>query len=356
MSENQKDLAVQSYEKKIVTSLREEKYPIPSFVRNKDFLDNLSISGRNVLEISNKFYRDKINKLHENYINDFNAIVIPIIAEKGITSELPEEEIYACLSKYEARITRFIEILQLASKITQESFYDQSLIGESWSLCLNSLDYLPFMLSLGSKKIIILDENFKMDLMFFAALGAMPDVRPIAKAGNIAVPPETYSITLQMMVNNQFQQISIILFKQRFESISRIIPLMSNIGLVVDVKADLDQDFSGLRWVKNSFQYSLFKKKEFLELSRNVKMGGLIIDKSVSPMQVQKIPTLVRSPVNLNIGFEIQKIGTLQYSILQKKDAPPLTYDPMEELICRIPDFVNNLGGGDSTGHKFSTM
>lgn len=352
MANDYKEIATQSYEKKIAMTLLTEKYQIPTYVKNKTFIDNLDLVPTDLINVANKFYKEKITKTFEDYVKKFDELVVPLISEKGLNTDLPEEEIQKLITIYDIKINRFIEVITLYSKIKNESFYDKELIEDGWSLCLNGMEYLPFMLSLGTKKIIILDENFSMNLMAFAEMGAMPDIKPINKVGNIAVPPETYSVNLQFMVGTSFKQVLLVLFKQKFESVCKLLPMMSNISMISDIKSDIDEDFSGLKWVKNSYQYSIFKKREFLELIRNLRIGSLVIDKSVSPMQVQKIPTLVRGSANLNIGFDIHKIGTLQVSILQKKDNVPILYDIYDSVICKASDFY----ASSETTNKFSTM
>ncbi len=339
MSNNQKDLALQSYEKKIATTLREERYEIPSLQKNKPFLDNLRISGNTMAAIGFKFYKEQITKLHDAYINDFNDIIMPLIFEKGLNFEHPEERLGPCIEKYDLKISKIIEKLQIIGRITFESFYDSDLIASNWSLCLDGVENVPFMIALGSKRIIVLDENFNMDLFLFASLGAMPDIRPMQKAGNIDLPENTFSINLQIMMDNEFKQISLLLLKQKLENIQDFLAFMANISLVVDTKAYIDNDFSGLKWIKNSLEYSLFKRKEFLQVVKALKPGGLIIDKSISPMQVQKIQSVMKVNANLNIGYDIHKLGILQYSVVQKKEQiNALAYDSFEGVICKIPD------------------
>ncbi|MFN4150683.1 MAG: hypothetical protein ACK4IX_07045 [Candidatus Sericytochromatia bacterium] len=352
MADNHKEIATQSYEKKIARTLLSEKFQLPIYVKNKSFIDSLDLMPVELVQIANKFYKDRISKVYEEFVNKFDELVVPLISEKGINTELPEEEIQKLIALYDIKINRFIEIITLYSKIKDESFYHKDLIEQGWSLCLNGMAYLPLMMAMGSKRIIVLDESFSMNLMSFAEMGAMPDIKPITKVGNIAVPPETYSVNLQFMVGNSFKQVLLVLFKQKFESISKLIPMMSNISMVGDFKSEIEEDFSGLKWVKNSYQYSLFKRKDFLELFRNLNIGSLVIDKAVSPMQVQKIPTLVKGNANLNIGFDIHKIGTLQYSILQKKDNTPIMYDIYDSVICRASEFHVS----SETANKFSTM
>jgi hypothetical protein len=339
MSKNNKDLALQSYEKKIVNTLREEKFELPAILKNKGLLDNLSITGNSMTVIANKFYKEQINKLHDAYIHDFNEIFMPLVLEKGLAFDIPEEELKICIDKYEAKINAFIEKIQIQGRITREPFFDAEAIKNNWSLCLDGVHTIPFLIALGSTRMIVLDESFNLDLHLFASLGGMPDIRPISKAGNINLPPDTFSINLQIMMNNEFKQVSIILLKQKLEKIETFLGFMENIVLIVDTKSQIDEDFTGLKWIKNSLQYSLFKKKEFLPLARLLKVGGLVIDKSVSPMQVQKISAIMKSSANLNIGYEINKLGTLQYSIMQKTEQiEALTYDSFNGVICKIPD------------------
>jgi hypothetical protein len=349
MLNNNKDLALQSYEKKIVTTLREEKYELPSLQKNKALLDHLAITGNSMTIIANKYYKEQINRLHESYINDFNALFMPLVLDKGLAFDIPEAELQEIIDKYEAKINPFIEKIQIQGRIAREPFFDAEAIKNNWSIGLDGVHTIPFLIALGSTRIIVLDESFNLDLHLFASLGGMPDIRPITNAGDITLPPETYSINLQILMNNEFKQVSIILFKQKLENIDSFLGFMENIVLIVDTKGNIDEDFTGLKWIKNSLQYSLFKKKAFIPLAKILKVGGLIIDKSVSPMQAQKISAMMKSAANLNIGYEINKLGTLQYSILQKKENEPLTFDAFNGVICRIPDV--KLGGG-----KFSTM
>lgn len=341
MSEN-KDLSVQSYERKIVNTLRVEKYPLDSINKNQDFLN--SFQGINdEISWAAKFYKERINKLNESYAKDFEGLVLPSVFEKGMAFDPPEEMIFLLKNKYEKKVTSYIEFLQIISKIRNEAFYNQQLINSGWTVCFNSIDHIPFILGLGSSKVIIFDPNFNMDLHFFVSLGAMPDMRPLPQVGSIMMPPDTYLINLQIMIGTSFKQASIILMKQKAEDIQNIKTFMNNISMIVDTKFNIDDDFSGLKWVKNSFQYSLFKKKDFLDIAKSLQVGGFIIDKSVSPMQVQKIQTLVKSNVNLNIGFELFKLGTTQYSFMQKKENVNIVYDSFEELICKMPDFVSKM-------------
>lgn len=350
MQNEQKDLAVQSYEKKIVTTLRQEKYELNSLKRNKEFLEHLNLTGHNAISLANKFYKEQINKIIESYNEAFSNILLPLVLEKGLSFEAPEEDLRECLDKYDYKILKVIEKIQIANKVQQEAFFDQALISENWGLCLDGIENLPFMLALGVNRIIILDEKFNMDLYFFASLGAMPDIKPITKAGNIDMPPDSYSINLQIMLGTEFKKVSILLLKQKFEQLEKFFSFMVNIGLIVDTKSNIDDDFSGLKWIKNSIKYSVFKKKDFLNIAKVMKVGGLVIDKSVSPMQTQKIQSLTSSSLNLNIGFEINKLGTLQYSIVQKTENSPIAFDVFENTICRIPEFNNKTATG-----KFST-
>lgn len=350
MLNGQKDLAIQSYEKKIVTTLREEKYELNSLKRNKEFLDHLDATGQTAVSLATKFYKDQINKILESYNQEFSEIVLPLVLEKGITFDPPEEQLAECQHKFDFKISKAIEKIQIANKIYQEPFFDAATISENWGLCLDGIENLPLMLSLGVNRIIILDEKFNMDLHFFASLGAMPDIRPIAKAGNIDMPPDSYSINLQIMLGAEFKKVSILLLKQKLENLEKFFSFMVNIGIVVDTKSNIDEDFSGLKWIKNSIKYSVFKQKDFLNIAKVLKVGGLIIDKSVSPMQTQKIQSLNASNLNFNVGFDIYKLGTLQYSIVQKVENAPIAFDTFESTICRIPEFTNK---GSGTG-KFS--
>ncbi len=336
---NNKDLALQSYEKKIVTTLREEKFELPALKKYKGLLEHLSDSGNSMNVIANKFYKEQINKAHDAYINDFNELIMPLVLEKGLAFDMPEADVQAIIDKYEAKIYPFIEKIQIQGRINLEPFFDDETIKKDWSLVLDGVNSVPFLIALGSTKMIVLDEAFNLDLHLFASLGAMPDIRPITKAGNINLPPDTFSINLQIMMNNEFKQVSIILLKQKLENIDSFIGLMENIVLIVDTKGNVNEDFTGLKWIKNSLQYSLFKKKEFLPLAKLLKVGGLVIDKSVSPMQAQNISALMKTNANLNIGYAIHKLGTLQYSILQKtEDIESLTFDTFHNVICKIPD------------------
>ncbi len=348
MVNEQKDLAVQSYEKKIVTTLREEKYELNSLKRNKDFLDHLDISGQNAISLANKFYKEQINKVLESYKQAFNDIVAPLVFEKGVTFDPPEEELKECFDKYDFNLNRVIEKIQICNKIHQEPFFDIVTVADNWGLCLDGIENFPLMLALGVNRIIILDEKFDLNLHFFAALGAMPDIKPISKAGNIDMPPDSYSINLQIMLGTTFKKVSILLLKQKLENLEEFFSFMVNIGLVVDTKYNIDEDFSGLKWVRNSLKHSLFKNKYFLNIAKVMKVGGLIIDKSVSPMQVQKIQTLNSSNLNFNVGFDIYKVGTLQYSIIQKKENSPIAFDTFENTICRIPEFTNKASGNNT--------
>ncbi|MEK7433991.1 MAG: hypothetical protein AABZ74_12715 [Cyanobacteriota bacterium] len=341
MSED-KDLSVQSYEKKIVNTLRAEKYPIEIINKNSDFLNSFQ-GVTDEISWAAKFYKEKINKLAEAYAKDFEALVLPSVFEKGMGFEPPEEMINTLKSRYEKKISGFIEFLQISTKIRTENFYHQPTISTGWTVCFNKVDHIPFLLSLGSSKIIIFDPTFTTDLHFFVSLGAMPDIRPLTQVGNIQMPPETYLINLQVMIGAGFKQASVIVMKQRAEDIQNIKTFMNNIVMIVDTKFENEDDFSGLKWVKNSFQYGLFKKKDFLDIAKSLQIGGVIIDKSVSPMQVQKIQSLIKSNVNLNIGFELFKMGTMQYSFIQKKENVNIVYDAFESLICKMPDFVSNM-------------
>lgn len=339
-----KDLAIQSYEKKIVNTLREEKYELTSLKRNKDFLDGLSIIPDSRISIANKFYKEQIKKINEAYINEFNELILPLVLEKGMSFEPPEDQINECFSKYDLKVSRIIEKIQIFNKLQNEPFYDTKLISESWGICLDGIENFPFMLALGVDKMIVLDEKFDMNLYFFAALGAMPHISPIQKVGNIRLPEQSYSIDLQLMVGTDFKKISILLLKQQLSNLAMFFSIMNNVALILDTKSDIEEDFSGLKWIKNSIQYSLFKRKEFLTLAKLIKENGLILDKSVSPMQVQKIQALMNSGLNLNIGFEINKLGTIQYSIVQKKENIDIVFDSLENVICRIPEVVNTKG------------
>ncbi len=351
--QNEQNLTIQSYEKKIITTLREEKYQLNSLNRNKDFLEHIDISGNNSISLGNKFYNSQITKTIEEYANAFSDIVMPLVLEKGLSFETPEEDLRECMDKYDYKILKIIEKIQIINKIQQEPFFDKNLISDNWGLCLDGIDNLPFMLALGVNRMIILDETFNMNLHFFASLGAMPDIKPISKAGNIDMPPESYNIVLQIMLGTEFKKVSILLIKQKMQKVESFFSFMVNIGLIVDTKSIIEDDFSGLKWIKNSLKYSLFKKKDFLNIAKTMKVGGIIIDKSVSPMQTQKIQSLnMNNNINLNIGFEINKLGTLQYSIIQKKDNIDIVYDSFEDLICKIPDF--NTKGSNS--NKFSTF
>jgi hypothetical protein len=341
MSEN-KDLAIQSYEKKIVNTLREEKYELQSWNKNKNFINSLDTLPISIVNISNKFYKDKLIKLYDSYCHDFSEIILPIIAEKGLTFDVPEDEVRSIMDKYEIKINKIIEKIQISNKIQSENFYDKNLISSSWGLCLDGIDNVPFIMSLGSNRIIVLDENFNLDITFFAMMGAIPDIKPIYSVGNIELPPNTFRINLQLMVGTEFKQVSLIILKQKFENIEKFLSMLNNIGLVVDTKINLEEDFSGLKWIKNSLQYSLFKNKNFLNIAKAVKIGGIVIDKSVSPMQVQKIQSVMKTSANLNIGFEINKLGTIQYSILTKKESLPLAYDAFDRVICKIPDVISS--------------
>ncbi|MBC7475149.1 MAG: hypothetical protein H7263_12720 [Candidatus Sericytochromatia bacterium] len=336
-----KDLATQSYEKKIVTALREEKYNLPSLKKNNEFLDSLSIIPNSRNNIANKFYKDNITKATNLYIDSFNELILPLVAEKGTAFEVPEEQLNELMNLYDIKVSRIVEKLQLINRVQDEMFYDLPLISATWGLCIDGMENFPLMMALGSNKIIVLDEDFNMDLHFFASLGAMPDIRPTTKAGNIDLPPNSYNIDLQMMVGNDFKKISILLLKHKLEKLDSFFSFMVNIGLIVDTKSSIKEDFSGLKWIKNSLQYSLFKNKSFLNLTKIMKVGGLIIDKSVSPMQVQKIQSMMKSNVNLDIGFEINKLGILQYSVIQKTDNLNLIFDPMEDMVCRMPEVIN---------------
>ena len=152
------------------------------------------------------------------------------------------------------------------------------------------------------------------------------------------------------MLGAEFKKVSILLLKQKLENLEKFFSFMVNIGIVVDTKSNLDEDFSGLKWIKNSIKYSVFKQKDFLNIAKVLKVGGLIIDKSVSPMQTQKIQSLNSSNLNFNVGFDIYKLGTLQYSIVQKVENAPIAFDTFESTICRIPEFTNK---GNGTG-KFN--
>jgi len=337
-----KDLTVQSYEKKIVNSLREEKYQLQSWIKNKEFINSLDVSYNSLVGISNKFYKDRLFKLYDSYCNEFSDIILPIIAQKGLTFDVPEDQVRTLMDKYEIKLSKIIEKLLILNKIQSENFYDRNLISSSWSICIDGIENVPFIISLGASKIIVLDENFNLDITFFALMGAMPDIQPITSVGNIELPPNTFRINLQLMVGTEFKKLSLIILKQKLENIEKFLSMLSNIGLVIDTKIHLEEDFSGLKWIKNSLQYSLFKNKHFLNIAKAIKIGGLVIDKSVSPMQVQKIQTVMKTSANLNIGFDINKIGTIQYSILLKKEVLPLAYDPFDRVICKIPDPISN--------------
>ena len=350
MLNEQKDLAIQSYEKKIVATLREEKYELNSLKKNKDFLDHLDMSGQNAISLANRFYKEDITKTIEKYKHAFSEIILPLVLEKGVTFEPPEDDLKECFDSFDFKVNKIIEKIQLANKIHQEEFFDVVTIADNWGLCLDGIENLPLMLAFGVNRIIILDEKFDLNLHFFASLGAMPDIKPISKAGNIDMPPDSYSINLQIMLGSTFKKVSILLLKQKLENLEKFFSFMVNIGLVVDTKSNVDDDFSGLRWVRNSLKYSLFKNKDFLNIAKLMKVGGMIIDKSVSPMQVQKIQTLNSSNLNFNVGFDIYKLGTLQYSIIQKTENVPVVFDSFENTMCRIPEFTNKTNG---TG-KFS--
>ncbi|GIW21112.1 MAG: hypothetical protein KatS3mg068_0119 [Candidatus Sericytochromatia bacterium] len=339
---NNKDLTIQSYEKKIVNTLREEKYELQSWSKNKEFLNSLDIQPTSLINISNKFYRDRIIKLYDSYCNEFSEIILPIIAEKGLTFDVPEEQVRTCMEKYDIKISKILEKIQISNKLQSENFYDKNLISSSWGICLDGIENVPFIISLGSNKVIVLDNTFNLDITFFALIGAIPDIQPITHVGNIELPPNTYRINLQLMVGTEFKQVSLIVLKQKLENIENFLSMISNIGLVVDTKISLEEDLSGLKWIKNSLQYSLFKNKNFLNIAKAIKIGGIVIDKSVSPMQVQKIQTVMKISANLNIGFEINKLGTIQYSILVKKENVPLAYDAFDRVICKIPNVISN--------------
>lgn len=338
-----KDLTEQSYEKKIVNTLREEKFKLDSIKKNLDFIKNLSLMGDEV-SWANKFYIAEIDKTHELYKHDFERLILPMVIEKGMGFEIPEENIAELKNKYEQKVTRLIELIQIMAKIKMEPFYSQSSLSTLWTVCFNRVNHIPFLIGLGAQKIMIFDPSFNMNLHFFASLGAMPDIRPLPSVGNIQMPPDTYLVNLQVMIGSTFKQASIILIKHLPENMTNLQMFMNNVFMVVDTKLDIDDDFSGLKWVKNSFQHSLFKKKYFLEVAKSLKLGGLIIDKAVSPMQVQKIQTLVKSSLNLNIGFELYKIGTTQYSFIQKRENVNIVFDSFESIICKMPDFVSNMG------------
>lgn len=351
--QNEQNLTIQSYEKKIINTLREEKYSLNSLKRNKDFLDHVVVMPTSSINLANKFYKDQINKTIENYNNAFSDIVMPLVLEKGLSFEAPEDELTECMNTYDYKVLKIIEKIQIINKIHDEPFFDKNLVNESWGLSLDGIDDLPFMIALGCNRMIVLDENFNLNLHFFASLGAMPDIRPISKAGNVDMPPDSYNIVLQIMLGTEFKQVSILLIKQKMQNLEKFFSFMVNIGLVVDTKSNIEDDFSGLKWIKNSLKHSLFKKKDFLNIAKTMKVGGIVIDKSVSPMQTQKIQSLnMNNNVNLNIGFEINKLGTLQYSIVKKTDNINIVYDSFEDLICKIPDF-NNKG---ANSNKFSTF
>ena len=343
MSQN-KDLTEQSYEKKVVKTLREEKFELESIKKNLDFIKNLSLMGDEVAW-ANKFYTTEIDKIHESYKNEFEKIILPLVIEKGLSFEIPEEDVAEVKNKYEQKIAKVIELLQIIAKIKNEPFYNLSSLSTLWTVCFNRVNHIPFLIGLGAQKIMIFDPTFNMNLHFFAALGAMPDIKPLPKVGNIEMPADTYLVNLQVMIGSTFKQASIILIKHLPEDMTNLQMFMNNVFMVVDTKLDLEDDFSGLKWVKNSFQHSLFKKKYFLEVAKALKLGGIIIDKAVSPMQVQKIQTLVKSNLNLNIGFELFKIGTTQYSFIQKKENVNIVFDAFESIICKMPDFVSNMAG-----------
>ncbi|MFN8575511.1 MAG: hypothetical protein U0354_01515 [Candidatus Sericytochromatia bacterium] len=351
--QNEQNLTIQSYEKKIITTLRDEKYSLNSLKRNKDFLDHVVVIPTSSINLANKFYKDQINKTIENYNNSFSDILMPLVLEKGLSFEAPEDELTECMNIYDYKVLKIIEKIQIINKIHDEPFFDKNLVHESWGLSLDGIDDLPFMIALGCNRMIVLDENFNLNLHFFASLGAMPDIRPISKAGNVDMPPDSYNIVLQIMLGTEFKQVSILLIKQKMQNLDKFFSFMVNIGLVVDTKSNIEDDFSGLKWIKNSLKHSLFKKKDFLNIAKTMKVGGIVIDKSVSPMQTQKIQSLnMNNNVNLNIGFEINKLGTLQYSIVKKTDNINIVYDSFEDLICKIPDF-NNKG---TNSNKFSTF
>lgn len=351
---NEQNLAVQSYEKKIITTLREEKYELNSIKRNKDFLEFMNVSNQDMITLANKFYKEQVDKKLEEYYNAFNDILMPLVLEKGLSFEPPEEELNECVNKYDYMVLKIIEKIQIINKIHHEPFFEQDLISNNWGLCIDGISDLPFMMALGVNRMIILDENFDMNLHFFASLGAMPDIKPISKAGNIDMPPETYNIILQVMVGHEFKKVSILLIKQKMKNLEKFFSFMVNIGLVLDTKTSIDSDFSGLKWIKNSLKHSLFKNKDFLNIAKTMKIGGIVIDKSVSPMQTQKIHTLnMNANLNLNIGFDIHKLGTLQYSIIKKSENINIVYDSFENTICKIPDFNSKSSGVTSKYSAF---
>lgn len=352
--QNEQNLTVQSYEKKIITTLREEKYQLNSIKRNKDFLEYMNISNQDMITLANKFYKEQIDRKLEEYNDAFNEILMPLVLEKGLSFEPPEEELNECMNKYDYLILKIIEKIQIINKIHNEAFFEKNIVSDNWGLCLDGVSNLPFMMALGVNRMIILDENFDMNLHFFASLGAMPDIRPISKAGNIDMPPESFNIVLQVMVGHEFKKISILLIKEKIQKLEKFFSFMVNIGLVLDTKNSVDADFSGLKWIKNSSKYSLFKNKDFLNIAKTMKLGGIVIDKSVSPMQTQKIQTLnVNANLNLNIGFDIYKLGTLQYSIIKKSDNVNIVYDSFEDTICKIPDFNSKSSGTVSKYSQF---
>jgi len=330
-----KDLTIQSYEKKIANTLREEKYEIPSFQKYSKFIESISAPDDDIKSIAYKHYKKKIYTLRDSYITEFDEILLPIISEKGLNFEFPEGTLGPCIYKYDTEVGRIIDLLLLIGRITNEPYYDSNLLSTSWGISLDGINNIPFMLALGCSKMIVLDEHFNMDLHFFAALGGMPDIRPLSKVGNIELPPNTFNINLQVLLGTQFKQIAIILLKQSLDAVENFAHLFTNIGLVVDTKSAVHRDFSGIKWIKNSSEYSLFKQKSFLHFCKAMKLNGLIVDKSVSPMQTQKIQSLSNRTIDLNVGFEVNKIGTIQYSVIQKKEDIPITYDSFNEVIVK---------------------
>jgi len=336
MANRKKDLVVQTYEVKLANTLRVEKYDLQSLKRNQQFLDALeknSLKG-GVISLAYKFYNDQIQDFYEEYIEKFNELILPLIFERGLNFSIPEEEIRDLIETYDRKINKQIEKIQVLGRIKNDKSFNRDLIYSTWSVALDGVQSIPFLLALDSRKIIVTDEKFNMDMSFFASLGAIPDIRQISRAGNITFPPNTFSINLQIMLNNEFRQVSILLLKQKPSNLGDFIRIMTNVSLVVDTKSYLDTDFSGIKWIKNSLRHSLFKKKYFLPLASVIRTGGMIIDKAVSPMQIKNIQSM-RSNVNLDIGYEINKIGTIQYSVITKTANYPLVYDEFDKIICR---------------------
>ena len=187
-----KDLAIQSYEKKIANTLREEKYELPSFQKYSKLIENISAPDDDIKSIAYKHYKKRIYSLRESYIQEFDEILLPIISEKGLNFEFPEGTLGPCIYKYDTEVGRIIDLLLLIGRITNEDYYDANLLSSSWGISLDGINNIPFMLALGCGRMIVLDEHFDMDLHFFAALGGMPDIRPLTKVGNMELPPNTF--------------------------------------------------------------------------------------------------------------------------------------------------------------------